>query len=62
MKSSLLTAIIFTSLALTSGAEERLAPGSTIPWADPTIFVENGRYYLTGTNNSNLGGFQLLES
>lgn len=62
MKSSLLTAIILVSLALTTGAEERLEPGSIIPWADPTIIVENGRYYLTGTNNSNTGGFQILES
>ena len=62
MKSSLLTAIILVSLALTTGAEERLEPGWIIPWADPTIIVENGRYYLTGTNNSNTGGFQILES
>lgn len=29
--------------------------------ADPTIFVENGKYYLTGTDHGDTG-FQLLES
>lgn len=33
-----------------------------ILFADPTIFVENGKYYLTGTRNSEPLGFTLLES
>lgn len=33
-----------------------------IAYADPTIFVENGKYYLTGTRNREPLGFGLLES
>ena len=33
-----------------------------IMYADPTIFVENGKYYLTGTRNSEPLGFAILES
>ena len=31
-------------------------------FADPTIFVENGKYYLTGTRNREPQGFAILES
>lgn len=31
-------------------------------FADPTIFVENGKYYLTGTRNQEPLGFSILES
>ena len=30
--------------------------------ADPTVFVENGKYYMTGTNGTNTQGFVMLES
>ena len=33
-----------------------------ISFADPTIFVENGKYYLTGTRNREPQGFAILES
>lgn len=33
-----------------------------ILFADPTIFAENGKYYLTGTRNREPLGFTLLES
>ena len=33
-----------------------------IMYADPTIFVENGKYYLTGTRNQEPQGFAILES
>lgn len=33
-----------------------------IIYADPTIFVENGKYYLTGTRNQEPFGFAILES
>ncbi|MGN1246194.1 MAG: glycoside hydrolase family 43 protein [Muribaculaceae bacterium] len=36
--------------------------GEEITFADPTIFVENGKYYLTGTREAGAFGFQLLES
>lgn len=35
---------------------------SEIFYADPTIFTENGKYYLTGTRNYSPQGFILLES
>lgn len=31
-------------------------------YADPTIFTENGRYYLSGTRNAQPPGFAILES
>lgn len=33
-----------------------------ICFADPTVFVENGKYYLTGTRSGSPAGFALLES
>ena len=33
-----------------------------ITYADPTIYVENGKYYLTGTRNQEPQGFAILES
>lgn len=30
-----------------------------IMYADPTIFVENGKYYLTGTRNQEPQGFAI---
>lgn len=35
---------------------------SEITYADPTIFVDNGKYYLTGTRNREPLGFGILES
>ena len=45
-------------LALSVQAQEWKA----IPMADPTIFVENGTYYLTGTYDGGAQGFALLAS
>lgn len=36
--------------------------GVEIFFADPTVFVENGKYYLSGTRNQEPLGFALLES
>lgn len=36
--------------------------GDEIFFADPSIYVENGKYYLSGTKNSKPLGFALLES
>lgn len=36
--------------------------GDEIFFADPSIYVENGKYYLSGTKNSKPMGFALLES
>lgn len=38
------------------------SPSSEIFFADPTIYTENGRYYLTGTRSGRPPGFALLES
>lgn len=35
---------------------------SEVFFADPTVFTENGKYYLTGTRNKEPLGFTLLES
>ena len=32
-----------------------------ITYADPTIYVENGKYYLTGTRNQEPQGFAILK-
>ena len=33
-----------------------------ICFADPTVYVENGKYYLTGTRTGEPSGFTVLES
>ncbi|MEA4976027.1 MAG: glycoside hydrolase family 43 protein [Paludibacter sp.] len=38
------------------------AQGEEIFFADPTIFTENGKYYLTGTRSKAPMGFSVLES
>ena len=45
----------FTSTVKSSGREDR----EDILFADPTIYVENGKYFVTGTRTS---GFLILES
>lgn len=37
-------------------------PWKEITFADPTIYAENGKYYLTGTRNREPLGFGILES
>mgnify|MGYP002512889664 FL=1 len=44
-------------LALASGCQQ---DGERIALADPTIFVADGKYYMTGTSGDD--GFTLLES
>ena len=53
------TASFLLSCCTKNNAE---AAGEEITFADPTIFVENGKYYLTGTCGTNTIGFKLLES
>lgn len=53
------TATLMLSCCTEKNAE---AAGEEITFADPTIFVENGKYYLTGTCGANTIGFKLLES
>ena len=53
------TASFLLSCCTENNAE---AAGEEITFADPTIFVENGKYYLTGTCGTNTIGFKLLES
>ncbi len=36
--------------------------GNEVLFADPTVYTENGKYYLTGTRNREPLGFALLES
>ena len=53
------TASFLLSCCTENNAE---AAGEEITFADPTIFVENGKYYLTGTCGANTIGFKLFES
>ncbi len=56
----LLTAFIAITCISCKTAKENSC--NEIEFADPTIFVENGKYYLTGTRNRAPEGFALLES
>lgn len=50
--------IFFLAIAIRVDAQEK----QQIFFADPTIYVENGKYYLTGTKNRAPLGFAVLES
>lgn len=57
----LIVVLLLLVLSIPALAQE----GTEITFADPTIVVENGRYYLTGTRADNQGstpGFAILES
>ncbi len=64
MKHPFLIAAIAASITLPAfiscAPQQTAEEGEEIFFADPTIFVENGKYYLTGTGNPN--GFTMLES
>lgn len=59
MKNSIICTIILAASLHASAQQKR-----DIFFADPTIYVENGKYYLTGTGGSRGGpqGFSVLES
>lgn len=61
-KSCLATAFTASFLLSCCTENNAEAAGEEITFADPTIFVENGKYYLTGTCGANTIGFKLLES
>ncbi len=46
----------------TAEADNNVSEEAEIFFADPTIYTENGKYYLTGTRNREPLGFSLLES
>lgn len=56
IKASLLV-VIFTLLSLNGFGQEK-----EVYYADPTIYVENNKYYLTGTWDDTPQGFSVLES
>ena len=59
----LLAPAIFTSAGCTSKqSQSTTADKEEIFFADPTIYAENGKFYLTGTRAGNPQGFVLLES
>lgn len=63
MKINSWIAAAIASAAMLACSGEKPAPvGEEITFADPTIFVENGKYYLTGTRGAGAIGFQMLES
>ena len=60
-KTTIASLAIITAV-LCACTSEKPVSESEIFLADPTIFVENGKYYLTGTREHGGGGFQILES
>ena len=60
-KTTIASLAIITAV-LCACTSEKPVSESEILFADPTIFVENGKYYLTGTRENGGGGFQILES
>jgi xylan 1,4-beta-xylosidase len=57
-----LIAFLFVPAAISQNAFPSPSAPGEIFYADPSIFAENGRYYLTGTRNAQPPGFALLES
>ena len=57
-----MTPVAITSLTSCQSQKEEMAQGEQIFYADPTIYAENGKFYLTGTRNREPLGFALLES
>lgn len=57
-----IAAALAASTFISCGTDKATDTGKEITFADPTVFVENGKYYLTGTRGAESNGFQLLES
>lgn len=55
-------AFLLLALALAGGFARAAGASSEIFFADPTIYPEGGKYYLTGTRTGRPAGFALLES
>lgn len=55
-------ALIPAATGCSSQKQEAAAYSDEIFFADPTIYAENGKYYLSGTRNRHPQGFALLES
>lgn len=65
MTKHLLFSIFFASLLFQScrqSSSEKAGTSNEIFFADPTVFYENGKYYLTGTRNIEPLGFTILQS
>lgn len=58
----LLRVTLAMEMTFMSALQLRADDWKEIMSADPTIFVENGKYYLTGTRNQEPQGFAILES
>lgn len=64
-KVHIFSSVLFAAIiASCSGSRQESAEASVceIFYADPTVFEENGTYYLTGTRGGEPRGFALLES
>lgn len=59
---TLLSVASIAFLSLFNVSLAKAQQGEEIFFADPTIFTENGKYYLTGTRNKAPLGFSVLES
>lgn len=54
--------VLFCALLFAFSSLTAFGQGKEIYYADPSIYVENGRYYLTGTWDFQPQGFSVLES
>lgn len=61
-KTMLAAAVAASALFSCSSEKNAETVGEEIFFADPTIFVENGKYFLIGTREGGSIGFQMLES
>ncbi|MEA4974595.1 MAG: glycoside hydrolase family 43 protein [Paludibacter sp.] len=62
MITKLLLSITISFFTLLSVFTQQQRTDNEIYFADPTIYVENGKYYLSGTKNSKPLGFAMMES
>ena len=54
--------LFISACTFVSFGQQKSDTGKEIAFADPTIFVENGIYYLSGTKADKPLGFALLQS
>lgn len=65
---TLVSALVMLSFAASCGSAVKAdatidsLSGTEIFYADPTVYAENGKFYLSGTRGGNPQGFALLES
>lgn len=62
MKNTIIMLLYIVGIYVYNGKISAQTSGSQITFADPTIYFENGKYYLSGTRSQSPKGFSVLES